>query len=128
MPRVTAQAVVLEILRQAEGEWTGKSKLFKAFYFAHLYYALERPGMLTAWPIARLPQGPGIHDSDKLFAELVANGLLLIERVHEGPFPESRYRLTDQGKAAPALPPTRCPRSRMRSPSARTARPPNCPP
>jgi hypothetical protein len=104
MPRTTAHAVVLEILRQADGEWAGKIKLFKTFYFSHLYYANERPGMLTDWPIARLPQGPGIHNSRALFDELVGDGLLTIEHVHEGPYPEYRYRLTDKGAGAAALP------------------------
>src|SRR4051794_835855 len=76
--KTTAHAVVLEILRQADGEWTGKTKLFKAFYFAHLYYAAERPGALTHWPIARMPQGPGIDNSEGLFSELVRDGLLTV--------------------------------------------------
>src|SRR5258708_4160827 len=94
MPKTTADAVILEIIRQADGEWTGKAKLFKVFYFAHLYYANEQPGMLTDWPIARMPQGPGIHNSEALFSDLVNRGLLEIEHVHEGPYPEFRYRLT----------------------------------
>src|SRR5262249_30621489 len=78
-------------------EWTGKAKLFKAFYFAHLYYANENPGLLTSWPIARLPQGPGIHQSQELFGRLVSEGCLTIEQVHEGPYPDYRYRLTEKG-------------------------------
>jgi hypothetical protein len=98
MPRTRAQDVILEILRNAGGEWTGKTKLFKAFYFAHLYYANERPGLLTDWPIARLPQGPGINDSHRLFSELVREGCLVVERIHEGPYPEYRYLLTEKGQ------------------------------
>ena len=104
MPRTTAQDVILEILRAGDGEWTGKTKLFKAFYFAHLYYAEAQPGLLTHWPIARMPQGPGIHMSRELFAGLVQDGLMLVEPVHEGPYPEYRYRLTDKGRDA-ARPP-----------------------
>ena len=100
MPRTRAQEVILEILRIADGEWTGKAKLFKAFYFAHLYYANENPGLLTDWPIARMPQGPGIDRSDELFSCLVRDGYLTIERIHEGPYPEDRYRLTDKGRDA----------------------------
>ncbi len=100
MPRSKAHDVILEIIRNADGEWTGKTKLFKAFYFAHLYYANERPALLTDWPIARMPQGPGIDKSHKLFHELERDGYLVIEAVHEGPYPESRYRLTDKGKNA----------------------------
>lgn len=104
MPKAAAQAVVLEILRKAEGEWTGKTKLYKAFYFAHLYYGAERPGLLTDWPIARMPQGPGIDRGDELLAELVRDGLMTIETVHEGPFSQPRYRLTDRGWQASPLP------------------------
>lgn len=104
MPVTKAQDVILEILRNTDGEWAGKTKLFKAFYFAHLYYAKEKPGLLTDWPIARMPEGPGIDNSKVLFDELVSEGLLTIERIHEGPYPEYRYRLTDAGREA-ARPP-----------------------
>lgn len=104
MPATKARDVILEILRNTDGEWSGKTKLFKAFYFAHLYYATDRPGMLTDWPIARMPEGPGIDRSKVLFDELVAEGLLTIEQIHEGPYPEHRYRLTDAGMRA-ARPP-----------------------
>jgi len=100
MLKTTAQAVVLEILRHADGEWTGKTKLFKAFYFAHLYYGLECPGILTDWPFARMPQGPGIHQSEQLFSTLVRDELMTIESIHEGPYPEYRFRLTEKGKKA----------------------------
>ena len=98
MPRTKAQDVILEVLRNTDGEWTGKTKLFKAFYFAHLDYALEQPGLLTDWPIVRMPQGPGIDKSHLLFDGLVREGYLIVERVHEGPYPECRYRLTDKGR------------------------------
>jgi hypothetical protein len=98
MPRTQAPDVILEILRNADGEWTGKTKLFKTFYFAHLYYAIEKPGLLTDWPIVRMPQGPGIDRSHQLFGGLVRDGQLIVERVHEGPYPEYRYRLTEKGR------------------------------
>jgi hypothetical protein len=94
MPRTTAQQVILELIRCANGEWVGKKKLFKAFYIAHLYYAEEQPGLLTDWPIVRMPEGPGIDNSGKLFGELVQQGLLAIDVVHEGPFPDYHYKLT----------------------------------
>ena len=105
MPKSTAESVLLEILRQADGEWTGKTRLFKAFYFAHLFYGLQRPGLLTDWPIVRMPQGPGIDNSDELFTRLIEGGLLTSEMVHgEGPYSEYRYRLTDQGLRALPVP------------------------
>lgn len=104
MPKLNAQQVVLQLIRAADGEWCGKKRLFKAFYFAHLYYAAEHPGILTDWPIARLPEGPGINDSSFVFDPLVAQGLLVIERVHVGPYPEYRYRLTEKALALPEPP------------------------
>ena len=41
-----------------------------------------------------MPQGPGIHKSEELFDQLVKDGFLVIERVHENVYPEYRYRLT----------------------------------
>jgi hypothetical protein len=101
MPRTTAKHVILQILRDRDGQWTGKTKLFKTFYFAHLFYATDNPGLLTVWPIARLPEGPGIDQSSKLFAELVEEGLLTIDLIREGPYPEYRYQLTEKGRNAP---------------------------
>jgi hypothetical protein len=98
MPRTTAKKVILEILRVGDGEWSGKIKLHKAFYFSHLYYTNERPGFLTDWPIAKLQHGPGIHEDEPLIWGMVDEGLLQVELVHEGPYPEYRYRLTDKGR------------------------------
>jgi hypothetical protein len=102
MPRTTAENVVLQILRAGDGEWSGKVKLHKAFYFAHLYYAAEHPGFLTDWPIAKLTHGPGIHNDEPLIRRLVEEGLLEVELVHEGPYPEYRYRLTEKGRGRAA--------------------------
>jgi len=100
MARAGARDVILQIIRDADGEWSGKTRLYKAFYFAHLYYANERPGLLTDWPIARMPQGPGIHNGDALLGDLVREGYLTVEVFHEGPYPEYRYRLTEAGRQA----------------------------
>lgn len=104
MPRTNAKQVILELIRNAKGAWVGKTKLFKAFYFAHLYYVETQPGILTDWPIARMPEGPGIDQSDKLFGELVNEGFITIDIVHEGPYPEYRYSLTEKALAERPLP------------------------
>jgi hypothetical protein len=104
MASADAQRVILELIRNAGGAWDGRTKLSKAFYFAHLYYAAAAPGILTDWPIVRTPQGPGIHNSSVLFQGLVKNGLLMVETMREGPYPDSRYRLTGQAAAEPPLP------------------------
>jgi Antitoxin SocA-like, Panacea domain len=104
MPRTDAKRVIIELIRKADGEVTGKTRLFKAFYFAHLNYFEQHPGLLTDWPIARMPQGPGIHKSEELFDQLVKDGYLLIERVHENVYPEYRYRLTSKSNELRPLP------------------------
>jgi hypothetical protein len=103
MARTDAQRVILELIRSAGGTWDGTTRLFKAFYFAHLYYNRDEPGILTDWPIVRTPRGPGIHNSPTLLRGLVKNGFLTVEQIHEGPYPDSRYRLTDKGAAEPTL-------------------------
>src|SRR3954464_3295407 len=104
MARTDAQRVVLELIRQAGGAWDGRAKLSRAFYFAHLYYARDEPGILTNWPIVRTPQGPAIHNSAVLLKGLVKNGFLTVEVIHEGPYPDSRYRWTAKAAAEPFLP------------------------
>jgi hypothetical protein len=88
-----AQQVLLEIARQsADRTFEGKTRLYKTFYFAHLYYAKENPGYLTEWPIVRMPHGPGINDFDLLIDGLIEAKLMVTEPVNEGPFPTTRFR------------------------------------
>jgi hypothetical protein len=94
--------VILEIVRGAGGEWVGKTKLFKAFYFAHLFYAEAAPGFLTNWPIVRMPHGPGIDSAEELIREMVLAGVLTADHVPLGPFNAARYRVT--GKELPGEP------------------------
>src|SRR5437588_6601913 len=105
MPRTNARDVVLGLIRKApKGIWKGKTKLFKAFYFAHLYYARSYPGILTDWPIARMPEGPGIHNASELFEALVQEGYLIVEGIEDGPYPEFCYRITEKGRKSLILP------------------------
>lgn len=88
-----AQQVLLEIARQSIGDAIiGKTKLFKTFYFAHLYYAKDNPGYLTEWPIVRMPNGPGIDQFDLLIDGLVREGLMICTLTSDGPYPTTRYQ------------------------------------
>ena len=100
---VGAHDVVVEIVRQAGGELTGKSRLFQAFYLAHLFYADAEPGYLTDWPIVRMPNGPGIDASDVLLGALQARGLLRVDTVPIGPYWAAAYKLVEK-VALPELP------------------------
>jgi hypothetical protein len=92
--------VIAAIIRQAGGNFTGKTRLHKAFYIAHLLYAEQEPGYLTTWPIVRMPHGPGIDCGDELIAELELSGVLERKRVPEGPRTTTRYELTDRQPVA----------------------------
>lgn len=65
----------------------GEPKLFKAFYFAHLYYAKANVDYLTDWPIVRMPNGPGIDKFQPLLNELIHEGILKVSDELEGPYP-----------------------------------------
>lgn len=94
-----AKEILVEIIRQCGGDFIeGKTKLFKAFYFAHLYYAKNNPDFLSDWPIVRMPRGPGIDRFEELIDELQAEGLVAIEDCTVGPFPSTRYIVTEKGK------------------------------
>jgi len=96
--RKLAEQVILEIARQSPGdEIIGKTRVFKAFYLAHLFYADEFPGYLTEWPIVRMPHGPGVEGFDELIAALVRSGILEAETTRVGPYPSTKYRATKKG-------------------------------
>jgi hypothetical protein len=87
-----AKRVILELLRQAGGE-LGKTKLFKAFWLAHLYYFKKASGYLTDWPIVRMPNGPGIDKAGSLLGELRVKGKVVINHESRGPFTEICCRI-----------------------------------
>jgi hypothetical protein len=87
-----AEAVVLAILGFAPAGM-GRTKLYKAFWLAHLYFARANPGFLTDWPVVRMPNGPGIDRGDHLLGDLEAHGLISQDFEQIGPFSEKRVRL-----------------------------------
>ena len=54
--REQAKDVLCQILVAAGGELKKKVALYKAFYFAHLYYWQTGEGTLTDYPIVHMPQ------------------------------------------------------------------------
>jgi hypothetical protein len=94
--RDIAKQIILEIIRQGGGTFTRTTSLYKAFYFAHLYYAENAPDYLSEWPIVKMPHGPGIDSGADLLKELVNAGFLTRTMVGIGPYQASRYALTDK--------------------------------
>ncbi len=94
-----AKQVLVELIRADGGEWTGKTRLYKAYYLAHLYYAENEAGYLTNWPVVKMPYGPGIECGDELLNELVLSGVLARKHTQVGPYTATAYHLT--GKQFP---------------------------
>jgi len=91
--RQLAKRLIVEIVRQSNGEFQGKVRLNKAFYLAQLCYAAKHPTPITRWPIVHQPLGPAVHDLDGLIRELRRDGALHIESVPIGPYHGHRFRL-----------------------------------
>ena len=94
-PKERAKLVIAETIRQAGGVLQNKTNLFKAFYHAHLIYSQKHAGYLSTWPIVKMPNGPGIHHSDELLGELMAQGVLQIGEVRAGNYTAFKFELCD---------------------------------
>ncbi len=86
-----AKRVLCQIVQAAGGRLAGTVRLYKAFYFAHLYYWQRNDAPLTDHPIVRMPLGPGVHDGRRLLMELVADGALRASSQPVGPYAETVY-------------------------------------
>lgn len=97
--RQEAKRVIALILDESGGEFFGMTKLYKAFYMAHLYYWEAHSGVLTKHPIVRMPHGPGIDRGPELLLEMCESGTIEVSNRPQGPFSESVYRLLVQSAA-----------------------------
>lgn len=100
-----AKQVIVEIVRCAGGRLTGRLKLYKAFYFAHLIFAERASGYLTNWPIVRMPNGPGIDSGATLIRELSLEGRLKLEATKTGPFRTTTFCVAEESLPGEGLPP-----------------------
>jgi hypothetical protein len=98
-----AKLIILLILKLAGGS-LGKTKLFKAFWLAHLIYSKDRPGYLSTWKIVRLPYGPGIHKGDNLILDLKKAGRIQLDHQPRGPYLETVCKLINNEFASDKLP------------------------
>ena len=99
--RQEAKDVICTIIAAAGGELHKKVALFKAFYYAHLFYWQEQNEALTNYAIVRMPQGPGIEDHFALLTELQQEGRVTIRREAYGPFKEYVFALNQEFTIAP---------------------------
>ena len=94
-----AKLLIVAILRESGGSFTGKTRLYKAFYVAHLYHYQKQTGVLSDYPVVRMPRGPAIDDGDNLLNSLVQEGLIHIGKRMNGPYVEEVYTLIGQASA-----------------------------
>ncbi len=99
-----AKEVICLIVAAAGGRLEGKLRLFKAFYFAHLFYWKKGNGVLTQHPVVRMPFGPGIHDAAMVLKTLVAEGKIRISSRPVGPYSEQVYELAAPVQIDPTNP------------------------
>lgn len=90
--RERAKLIIRAILHEAGGTLDLRTSLYKAFYAAHLYYFAETPGVLSNWPVVRMPEGPGIDDGQTLIAQMVRENLIA-EYDSYSPYHEYSYKL-----------------------------------
>jgi hypothetical protein len=102
--REIAKQVICEIIAVSGGRLTGKLRLYKAFYFAHLYFWENNKGALTDHPIVRMPLGPGIDDGDALLEELRHEGKIAITQQFIGPYRELVYEIAEPIRLDPSVP------------------------
>ena len=93
-----AKRIIVEIVRQGGPTFGGYTRLYKAFYFAHLYYFQENVGLLSDWPIVHMPKGPGIEAGRELIDELISAGQIIKETVYDGPFRSAQFRVVGNPK------------------------------
>lgn len=91
-----AKQIVYAIIREAGGEFSGRTRLYKAFYLAHIAHWLKHDGILSQYPIARMPKGPGIDQGDTLLAEMHSDQLITSRETECGPYKENVYSIVSQ--------------------------------
>lgn len=91
--REEAKRIILAIVQEAGGTLAGRTRLYKVFYHAHLFYWQDHEGVLTTHPVVHMPNGPGIDKGEAILGELVAAGLLCAAKRPKGRYGEWVYTL-----------------------------------
>ena len=90
-PREKTKAILIAIVRAAGGSFNGKTRLYKAFYVAHLFHFRDQRGVLSDHPMVRMPRGPAVDSGDMLLAELCNAGFLRMSKRPNGPYTEEVF-------------------------------------
>jgi hypothetical protein len=91
--REKAKTILAGIIQTAGGSFNGKTRLYKAFYVAHLLHFRNHHGVLSDYPVIRMPRGPAVEKGDALLLELRDQGNLLLSQRPVGPYVEEVFTL-----------------------------------
>jgi hypothetical protein len=93
-PRQKAKVILAAIVQTAGGSFNGKTRLYKAFYVAHLLHFRDHNGVLSDYPVIRMPRGPAVDSGDALLSELRDEGVLVLSQRPVGPYLEEVFTLS----------------------------------
>lgn len=83
-----AKSIVCAMVGVIGGEFRGTTRLNKAFWRAHVVHYRKRNGLLSMYPIARLPEGPAIDDYEDILVILEREGRIELAQRGNGDFIE----------------------------------------
>jgi len=89
-----AKKIICALVYFSGGVFEGKTRLNKAFWRAHVFYYKNGPGLLSQYPIARLPEGPAIDDLDDVLVVLEREGRIELSSQSKGKYEETVISLS----------------------------------
>jgi hypothetical protein len=92
-----AKRIIAAIISASGGQFTGRTRLYKAFYRAHVEYWKAQSRRLTKHQLVCMPQGPGIDGGDLLIDEMVRDKTIKTSRVIHWHMTSEKYTLLDTG-------------------------------
>jgi len=95
--REKAKQIILAIIQESGGTLYGTTRLYKAFYHAHLFFWKEHKGALSFYPVVHMPKGPGVDQGAELIRELRLEGKVGVTQRPAGDYMEDVYKITNGG-------------------------------
>lgn len=94
LEREERKRLIAAIIQESpSGRLNGRTRLFKVYWLAHLFYWKHHEGLLTAsHGMVHMPNGPGIDKHDDLFFEMVMDGQISLSTRTAGPFEEDVFK------------------------------------
>lgn len=120
--RQKAKEIICAIIAESGGRLYGSTRLYKAFYHAHLYHWNDEEGVLSLHPIVHMPQGPGIDEGEALVSELENEKVIKITTRKVGPYREDVYELQGRHKSSLTAAEQRSIRRAVKFVNSKTAR------